>query len=125
MQHRGLDNKLRMVACLSMVIACSSHVARGAADSIGERAAILDVNQCRPVYPRAAMQRGEHGVVKMQFTIGANGKLVGSAIVKSSGFRDLDQAALNALIHCRFKPAYRNERPEQSAFVMEYRWDLQ
>lgn len=125
MQDRGLDNKLRMVASLLMVIACCGDVARAAPDSVGEHAAILDVNQCRPVYPRAAMQRGEHGVVKMQFTIGANGKLVGSAIVKSSGFRDLDQAALNALIHCRFKPAYRNERPVQSAFVMEYRWDLQ
>jgi len=61
----------------------------------------------------------------MQFTVGVNGKLVGSAIVKSSGFRDLDQAALNALIRCRFKPAYRDGKPVQAAFLMEYRWELQ
>jgi protein TonB len=90
----------------------------------GEGAAILDTNQCRPVYPHEAMRRGEQGVVKLQFTVGANGKLVGSAVIKSSGFRELDQAALTALIRCRFKPAYRNNVAAQEAFVMEYRWEL-
>lgn len=61
----------------------------------------------------------------MQFTVGTNGKLVGSAVVKSSGFRELDQAALQALIHCRFKPAYRDGKPVQAAFYIEYRWQLQ
>jgi TonB family protein len=87
--------------------------------------AILESNQCRPAYPRAAFEKRQEGTVKMQFTVGANGKLVGSAVVKSSGFRELDQAALQSLIHCRFKPAYRDGKPVQAAFFMEYRWQLQ
>ena len=103
----------------------SNEIVRAEPDAAKQSAAILDTNQCRPTYPRSATLRREHGVVTMQFTVGANGKLVGSAVVKSSGFRDLDQAALNALIHCRFKPALSDGRPVQAAFVMEYRWKLQ
>ena len=86
--------------------------------------AILNVNSCRPAYPPGSMRRGEQGVVKLQFTIGVNGRLVGSRIVKSSGFRDLDMAALTALIHCTFRPAYRNDVPVQASFMMDYRWAL-
>lgn len=86
--------------------------------------AILTVNFCRPTYPPGSMRRGEQGVVKLQFTIGVNGRLVGSRIVKSSGFRDLDMAALTALIHCTFRPAYRNDVPVQASFTMDYRWKL-
>ncbi|MBV8635881.1 MAG: energy transducer TonB [Burkholderiaceae bacterium] len=100
-------------------------VAYAAAPAPQDPPAILESNQCRPVYPRAAFERRQEGTVKMQFTVGANGKLVGSAIAKSSGFRELDQAALQALIHCRFKPAYRDGKPVQAAFSMEYRWQIQ
>ena len=86
--------------------------------------AIVNLNFCRPAYPRESMRRGEGGAVKLEFTIGVNGRLVGSRIVKSSGFRDLDMAALTALIHCTFKPAYRNEAPVQASFTMEYQWVL-
>ncbi len=113
-----------MSAGFAMLLLCS-HVARGAELPLQDPPAILESNQCRPIYPRDAVQRREEGVVKMQFTVGANGTLVGSAIVKSSGHRELDQAALQALIHCRFKPAYRNGLPVQASFVMEYRWLLQ
>ncbi len=109
---------------VSLSLLCC-HTAQGATLPAQDPPAILESNQCRPVYPRDAVLRREQGVVKMQFTVGANGTLVGSAIVKSSGYRELDQAALQALIHCRFKPAYRGGTPVQAAFVMEYRWQLQ
>jgi protein TonB len=86
--------------------------------------AILNLNSCRPAYPPGSMRRGEQGVVQLQFTIGVNGRLVGSRIVKSSGFRALDMAALTALIHCTFRPAYRNDMPVQASFTMDYRWAL-
>jgi TonB family protein len=103
----------------------SAGLACGAETPQQDPPAILESSQCRPVYPRAAFEKRQEGTVKMQFTVGANGKLVGSAVVKSSGFRELDQSALQALIHCRFKPAYREGKPVQAAFFMEYRWQLQ
>lgn len=102
----------------------ASSAAPAAEPPVQDPPALLDSNSCRPVYPHDAMRRREEGTVKLQFTVGANGTLAGSAIVKSSGHRDLDQAALQALIHCRFKPAYREGRPVQAAFTMEYRWQL-
>jgi protein TonB len=121
----GMMNRLRFVVCMLAPFLFGNKAAHADSDTDRRAAAILDTNQCRPVYPRDAMSRREQGVVTMQFTVGVNGKLVGSAVVKSSGFRDLDQAALNALIRCRFKPAYRDGKPVQAAFVLEYRWELQ
>ena len=84
--------------------------------------AIVNLSFCRPSYPRQALLRSEQGLVKLEFTVGIRGKLVGSRIVKSSGFRDLDSAALNALVHCSFRPAYRNGVPVQASFVIDYTW---
>ncbi len=123
MTSRFFPAALFLLTCFHCLASPAS--ATNGKDADVESAAILDTNQCRPVYPRTSAQRGEQGTVKMQFTVGANGKLAGSAIIKSSGYRELDQAALNALIHCRFKPAYRDGRPVQAAFVMEYLWQLQ
>jgi len=121
----GIVNTSRILIGVLLLFLFCNEIAHAESEAVKQGAAILDTNQCRPTYPRTAAMRREHGVVTMQFTVGINGKLVGSAVVKSSGFRDLDQAALNALIHCRFKPALRDGRPVQAAFVMEYRWELQ
>lgn len=119
---RFLAFALTLIAGCSLASSVSSAQATSAAPI--QDPAILNVNSCRPVYPPGSMRRGEQGVVKLQFTIGVNGRLVGSRIVKSSGFRDLDMAALTALIHCSFRPAYRNDVPVQAAFTMDYRWAL-
>lgn len=111
------------VAWVAGAVPLASHAQVSPATPTQE-AAILNLDSCRPVYPRESMRRGEQGVVKMQFTIGVTSHLVGSSVVKSSGSRDLDRAALEALIHCRFRSAYRNGLPVQSSFTMEYRWML-
>jgi TonB family protein len=86
--------------------------------------AIINLNFCKPAYPRDALLRSEQGVVKLEFTIGVKGRLIGSRIVKSSGFRELDTAALTALMHCSFQPAYRNGVPVQAAFTIDYTWSF-
>lgn len=118
------NNRRKLLRAVMAVMALATGVACAAEPPAQDPPAILESNPCRPVYPHEAVKLREEGTVKLQFTVGANGTLVGSAIVKSSGYRDLDQAALQALIHCRFKPAYREGRPVQAAFVMEYRWQL-
>jgi len=84
--------------------------------------AIVNLNFCRPAYPRDALLRSEQGIVKLEFTVGVKGRLIGSRILKSSGFRELDTAALTALMHCSFKPAYRNGVPVQASFTIDYTW---
>ncbi len=48
-------------------------------------------------YPKRAQRRNEQGVVEMIFTIGNDGKIVSQNIIKSSGSRILDTAAMDAL----------------------------
>ena len=48
-------------------------------------------------YPKRAQRRNEQGVVEMIFTIGKDGKIVSQNIIKSSGSRILDGAAMDAL----------------------------
>jgi periplasmic protein TonB len=48
-------------------------------------------------YPKRAQRRNEQGVVTIVFTIGKDGKIVSANIIKSSGSRILDGAALDAV----------------------------
>jgi protein TonB len=49
------------------------------------------------VYPSLARRRGWEGVVRLSFTLFADGTLAGLAVVASSGHDLLDQAALAAV----------------------------
>lgn len=104
------------------LITQSQSMAQEAATTNYVEPAIVNLNFCRPAYPRDALLRSEQGVVKLEFTVGVKGRLVGSRILKSSGFRELDTAALTALMHCSFQPAYRNGVPVQASFTIDYTW---
>jgi protein TonB len=48
-----------------------------------------------------------------------------SRIQHSSGYRDLDKAAVNALSMCQFKPAMNNGTPEAGWAQLAYVWTLE
>jgi TonB family protein len=80
---------------------------------------------CRkPAYPRASVRNEESGTVRLAFLIGADGTLLESKIVRSTGFRDLDNAAHLALRECRFRPAIENGKAVESWVQLEYRWSI-
>lgn len=88
--------------------------------------AVVDAANCqKPEYPRKSLRLEEQGAVVLQFLIGIDGRVVESKIAKSSGYRDLDNAARNALSLCRFKPATADGKPEQSWTKMEYVWKIE
>jgi protein TonB len=49
------------------------------------------------IYPRNAAEKGIYGDLIIKFTIKKNGKLGAVELIRTSGFRDLDDAALSAL----------------------------
>ena len=59
----------------------------------------------RPDYPKGARQRGEEGNVDLELAINANGRVESVSVVKSSGFPELDAAAMRAAKNARFTPA--------------------
>ena len=60
----------------------------------------VNLNSCKPEYPRASLLAEETGTVRVQFEVGADGQLVGASVVKSSGFKNLDKATVNGLSRC-------------------------
>jgi len=84
----------------------------------------VNLNSCKPEYPRASLLAEETGVVRVQFDVGADGQLVGASVVKSSGFKNLDKATVNGLSRCKFRAAVKEGKNVQSSFTAEYVWKL-
>ena len=58
-----------------------------------------------PVYPDAAQDRGEQGDVLVEVQVGANGRPRKIRLKQSSGFDDLDSAAIESAANWRYIPA--------------------
>ncbi|MYM38474.1 energy transducer TonB [Duganella qianjiadongensis] len=87
--------------------------------------AVADMSTCaKPEYPKSSLRNEETGVTTVSFLIGVDGSVMESKVTKSSGFRDLDKAAQNALGKCRFKPATVDGKPEQQWQPVQYVWSL-
>jgi protein TonB len=50
--------------------------------------------------------------------------LLKQELARSSGFRDLDRAAQNALSQCHFRPTSIKGQPVQSSLDIQYVWTL-
>jgi TonB family protein len=62
--------------------------------------------------------------VVIRFHVTADGHAIGAEVVRSSGSRDLDQAAIDALLICKFRPALENGKPVEGYADIQYIWDL-
>jgi len=58
-------------------------------------------------YPRLARQRGWEGKVMLEVEVSAQGKPVSVRVVHSSGYPQLDEAAIETVTAWRFTPARR------------------
>ena len=59
----------------------------------------------KPDYPKGARQRGEQGDVVLEIRVNAEGTVDGVKVAVSSGFVELDEAAIKAARAARFSPA--------------------
>ena len=89
-------------------------------------AAVISASSCeKPEYPSASKRLEEEGTVTLKFLVGADGKVIESAVEKSSGFRLLDEAARAGLSKCQFKPGTIDGKPQQTWASMKYTWRLE
>lgn len=87
---------------------------------------VADFRTCaKPVYPEADLRAGHTGTVTMQFLISPDGTVADSHVSKSSGHQGLDNAALQALTLCKFRPAVHEGKPIQAKTYVQYIWTLQ
>jgi len=86
--------------------------------------ASVDAKNCKAEYPKASLMNEEQGDVKMAFLVGADGNVVESKLEKSSGFKNLDKAAMKALSGCKFKPGTKDGAVAQTWTKVDYSWKL-
>ncbi len=76
-------------------------------------------------YPAQAKADKEEGVTLILLLMDENGKIVNSAVVKSSGFGDLDAASLDLIYGDRkAAPARFFGKPVKTGVVFGFRWSL-
>jgi periplasmic protein TonB len=78
-----------------------------------------------PPYPPVARRLGQEGRVVLSITIGSDGSVVAAQVASSSGFPELDQAALNWVkAHWRYTPAMQGGVAVPSTTQAAVKFDL-
>ena len=77
----------------------------------------------KPEYPKGARERGEEGDVTLELDISEMGAVDDVRIIKSCGFAELDQAAIEAVKKARFTPARRGSAnvPSTARITLTFR----
>ena len=109
-------------ACLSVY----AHASARPAGALADHAPMAEFSSCgKPKWPAGALAAEHTGTVALGFKIDADGRVVDSAIKKSSGYPDLDEAARDGIKLCHFKAGIRNGKPVTTWMRMQYVWTLQ
>jgi protein TonB len=94
------------------------------AASAAEVPASFDSKNCKADYPKASLMNEEQGTVSMAFLVSASGEVKDSKLEKSSGFKNLDKAAIKSLSACKFKPGSKDGSPAETWTKVDYAWKL-
>jgi len=85
---------------------------------------VVERTACRPAYPQSSIKHGETGTVVFRLMIDQAGVATRARLVGTSGFRDLDRAAMLGFLGCRFKPVVEDGLPVESWIPMRYVWEI-
>jgi protein TonB len=78
-----------------------------------------------PPYPSQARNASHQGQVLLNITVGPQGDVVNATVAQSSGFSELDQAAVTWVIgHWKYKPATQGGVPVTSTTQAAVKFDL-
>ena len=81
-------------------------------------------SKIRPYYPLGSRMRGEEGTVIVRITVNAFGKAQRIDITKSSEYRALNRAAINAVRRARVIPARKNGTALEAETTLTFRFEL-
>ena len=73
---------------------------------------VPDIKPCPAnIFPPAAIRGGEKGQIKLSYVIGSDGNVVNTNVIQSSGYSDLDDAAISCVKGRHFPAATRDGTP--------------
>lgn len=75
-------------------------------------------------YPSSAVSAGEEGTVQVVAEVGIDGRAVGAKISRSSGYPDLDAAALRSIAGWSFTPGTKDGKPMAQEVIVPVRFKL-
>jgi len=78
----------------------------------GQLTAAKVISRVDPEYPRLARQAGASGLVELEATISADGKVKNARVVRGNSM--LQKAAIDAVLQWRYQPAMLNGKPVES-----------
>ncbi|HEX5343989.1 MAG TPA: energy transducer TonB [Duganella sp.] len=119
-----MNKKLLAVAVAAVSIAALNLIPRSA-QSGPQRAPLQalagDASCVQPQWPAEARRYEIEGATTVRFEIGADGAVLRPAIIRSSGWKILDDAALHSIAQCRFQPNLPAAR-DGTVFPLQYVW---
>ncbi len=78
-----------------------------------------------PPYPVSARALSHQGTVTLQMVVTAQGDVANASVITSSGFAELDQAAIDWVVsHWKYRPAIQNGAPVPSQTTAAVKFDL-
>lgn len=86
----------------------------------------LESGECKPVYPKASLRNLEEGVTEAQMDVSVDGRISNVKVVRSSGFRGLDQSLVTTLMsgNCKATPSKMNGMAVASTIEFAHVWKL-
>jgi TonB family protein len=95
----------KIIGCISALLLASSLLA-AADDSKSVTLPTVDQNypHRQPIYPDLAERNGEQGTVAIDLLIRPSGRAVKARVSQTSGYEDLDNAAMEGVLNWRFVP---------------------
>lgn len=109
--------KISFIAAVLLSSVCGAAFA-------AEVPASFDAKNCKAEYPKASLLNEEQGNVSMAFLVSPGGEVLDSKVEKSSGYKNLDKAALKAISACKFKPGTKDGAVAQTWTKVDYSWKL-
>ncbi|SFU35020.1 energy transducer TonB [Pseudoduganella namucuonensis] len=77
-----------------------------------------------PVFPGAWQKEDIEGNARIGVLVGADGNVLESKLLESSGYKELDKASLRASKKCTFKPAAKTGDLAPNWVRVKYSWVL-
>ena len=79
-----------------------------------------------PVYPPEAVREEQTGTTSLESCLTADGRLVDTRLIQSSGSKLLDEATLNWAKTAKYEPAEFNGEPFAiCGYQFDYRWEVE
>ena len=85
---------------------------------------LLNFILCTPSYPTQALPYGLQGETLFKALVDVDGKPIELQLLKSSGWKMLDDAVMNKVAGCHHLPAIQQGNPALEWATVEYRWRL-